>query len=368
MALLSPSEIIEIQKALISTGLSLNSLRPALVQFIQPQFIASIQDGNPANAQVMLDLGTMSRRERLRDGQIPVQIYLSNASALLGGFEEQQDVINNYLEIVTRRATGAPAINVAGLPEIKEKIIHSDDTLKKAFLLGALTASDSVMKLSVPSILNSQPRSLQNGDPMIFLGTGWLLTRELIMTNHHVINARQEGEAKASDSDFKSQGSKVVIHVAYDEESIAGASVNSISVEAFDETLDYAILRVPLMPSEPLTTAKEKIVFGKDAIPVNIIQHPNGKSKRFGIRNNLVSGSSDTDLRYFTDTDYGSSGSPVFNDKWEVVALHRGSTYVSNVQFQGKATAYVNMGTHLHSIFAHVKSKFKDLATEIAIP
>jgi hypothetical protein len=37
------------------------------------------------------------------------------------------------------------------------------------------------------------------------------------------------------------------------------------------------------------------------------IQHPNGKAKRFGIRNDLVSASTDTDLRYFIDTEGGPS-------------------------------------------------------------
>ena len=46
----------------------------------------------------------------------------------------------------------------------------------------------------------------------------------------------------------------------------------------------------------------------------------------------------------------GSSGSPVFNDQWQVVALHRASTYVAQVEFQGKTTAYVNVGTHMSAI------------------
>lgn len=96
-----------------------------------------------------------------------------------------------------------------------------------------------------------------------------------------------------------------------------------------------------------------------------MLGHPRGRSKRYGIRNNLVSGGTDTDLRYFTDTEFGSSGSPVCNDRWEVVALHRGATYVEGVQFQGKPTAYVNVGTHLEVILKDIGDRFPELAKRL---
>ena len=69
---------------------------------------------------------------------------------------------------------------------------------------------------------------------------------------------------------------------------------------------------------------------------VNIVQHPRGEYKRVAVRNNLVSAADETTVRYFTDTDYGSSGSPVCDDQWRVVALHRGARRAKDVQFQGK--------------------------------
>lgn len=98
---------------------------------------------------------------------------------------------------------------------------------------------------------------------------------------------------------------------------------------------------------------------------MNIIQHPGGRSKRYGIRNNLLSAANDNELRYFTDTETGSSGSPVFDDRWEVVGLHRASSYVENVQFQGKPTAYVNVGTQLTAIVADLRARYPALAAEI---
>ena len=55
---------------------------------------------------------------------------------------------------------------------------------------------------------------------------------------------------------------------------------------------------------------------------VTIIQHPNGEPKQLAIRKNQVVDELELFIPYQTDTDPGSSGSPVFNDQWEVVALH----------------------------------------------
>ena len=78
-------------------------------------------------------------------------------------------------------------------------------------------------------------------------------------------------------------------------------------------------------------------------MPLNIIQHPSGHPKRVALRNNLLTDADATTIRYFTDTLTGSSGSPVFSDEWKVIGLHRGSTSVAGVSFQGRDTAVVNV-------------------------
>jgi len=58
--------------------------------------------------------------------------------------------------------------------------------------------------------------------------------------------------------------------------------------------------------------------------PVFIIQHPNGESKKISLLNNrmMIRNEQSSYLYYEADTEPGSSGSPVFNRQWEVVALH----------------------------------------------
>jgi len=63
--------------------------------------------------------------------------------------------------------------------------------------------------------------------------------------------------------------------------------------------------------------------------PVFIIQHPNGESKKISLLNNrmMIRDEKSSYLYYEADTEPGSSGSPVFNRQWEVVALHHSVEY-----------------------------------------
>jgi len=65
---------------------------------------------------------------------------------------------------------------------------------------------------------------------------------------------------------------------------------------------------------------------------VNIIQHPNGEPKQLVLRNNEIVDTPDRFLTYKTDTSPGSSGSPVYNDQWEVVALHHAGKPARNAE------------------------------------
>src|ERR1039457_3164372 len=55
---------------------------------------------------------------------------------------------------------------------------------------------------------------------------------------------------------------------------------------------------------------------------VNIIQHPGGGPKQIALYHNTVAYVGNGRVQYLTDTLPGSSGSPVFNSDWKVVALH----------------------------------------------
>ena len=55
---------------------------------------------------------------------------------------------------------------------------------------------------------------------------------------------------------------------------------------------------------------------------VNIIQHPGDGEKKLSYLANEVVYFGENRVQYLTDTEPGSSGSPVFDMQWRLIALH----------------------------------------------
>jgi V8-like Glu-specific endopeptidase len=79
---------------------------------------------------------------------------------------------------------------------------------------------------------------------------------------------------------------------------------------------------------------------------VCIIQHPGGQTKKVALQHNLVRDVDTEKIQYWTDTDLGSSGSPVFDDRWDVVALHHFSVPAP----QGDRVGVRNQGRRIDRI------------------
>lgn len=134
-----------------------------------------------------------------------------------------------------------------------------------------------------------------------------------------------------------------------------------------DEELDFTLVALKDNPSSEkrpkdfghlrLIPEEGKILEGEY---VSIIQHPNGGPKAVTIRENKVSCIFDDFIHYLTDTEPGSSGSPVFNDQWIVVALHH-----SGVPNPNKKNAWIaNEGIRISSISNYFAKKFNAFTAE----
>jgi len=313
-----------------------------------------------------LDLAALNNIERLGDGSVPLKRFLENAIQL-GGMIEAADVLRRALADVEIGTSGARPPSTPPL-EQQEAIIARDDMVPFGFLAGGITAAHAVAKLMVPRHENGL-QVAANGKPVIYLGTGWLIAEGLLMTNHHVVNARSQGEAPASEADLRLQVGAMTVLFDYDDDTSAGAPATVEEALAWDPELDYALVRLRGTARVPLTPVTVAVtdVSPASAMAVNVIQHPDGRSKRFAIRNNLVTAATPTELRYFTDTLGGSSGSPVLNDTWQVVALHRGSAFVRGVKFQGREVAYVNVGTQITAVMQHLRQQQQGKIPELGI-
>jgi hypothetical protein len=297
---------------------------------------------NKPYLQLVNDLTTLNEFAT-RAGQIPPLItWLENAIVVAAGADET----DFFQELLDRYSPGEPAAPEGpepdqDLPEFKEAIVFQDDMVPFGYLQGGIMAAKSVARLLVPRY--DEGAAVDKG----YWGTAWLLSPTELITNHHVLNARDRGEPAAGDDDFKRQALATRIQFDFNDEDAASPVIQVAGLGAYDATLDFAVLQIAAQPGRnPLPIRKEQLkITKKDYVPVNIIQHPRGGAKKIALRNNLATGKTKTDLRYFTDTLPGSSGSPVLDDNWQVVALHRGSTAVNKVQYQGRKTAVMNLGT-----------------------
>jgi len=91
-----------------------------------------------------------------------------------------------------------------------------------------------------------------------------------------------------------------------------------------DPADDWAVIRTaaPLDPAIltlPLTAFADPV---REA-PAFIVQHPGGDRKRVAYVRNQITDFDDQVVHYLSDTQSGSSGSPVLNEDGKLVALHR---------------------------------------------
>jgi endonuclease G, mitochondrial len=153
-------------------------------------------------------------------------------------------------------------------------------------------------------------------------GTGALVGQRLLLTNNHVLP--DAATAQQAVAEFNCE-------IDLDEHPvmIAAYRLDPDTLFLTDEHLDYTLVAVQAGPDgrapgqelgwNRLIAQQGKIAVGE---PVNVVGHPMGRLKEIAIRNNSLQSMLEEFLHYETDTEPGNSGSPVFNDQWEYVALH----------------------------------------------
>jgi hypothetical protein len=82
-----------------------------------------------------------------------------------------------------------------------------------------------------------------------------------------------------------------------------------------------------------LQTLKKRSEFGE---PVNIIQHPKGRRKEVILSNNRIKEIYRDFILYEADADFSSSGSPVFNQQWQLVGLHHAAVAKESEEEESK--------------------------------
>jgi endonuclease G len=210
-----------------------------------------------------------------------------------------------------------------------ERIIGRNELLGVQYLDGGLAAARSVGRV----VVRLSPTRMA---PM---GTGFLIGPGLLMTNNHVLPTPQSARGGIVEFNYQCglDGDLLArVPFALDPDAFYLTSKSSeldfTLVAVCDSTDGGAKLND--FGFKRLAALSDEVLAGEN---VTIIQHPGGEPKQIALRENFVLALPDPADRYLyyqTDTTPGSSGSPVFNDDWEVVALHHSGYAKRNAQGQ----------------------------------
>ncbi len=187
----------------------------------------------------------------------------------------------------------------AFVPLTYEKVVGLNNLLSIGWVSRALELAACVCRVNTPA------------GP----GSGFLIATDLLLTNHHVLPDAETAGATVAEFNYQAAW---------------GGELEPVRRFTCDATffhnnqeLDYAIVRVNGAPGDLYGFVN----LSKRAEPtvndfVSIIQHPQGGPKKIAFTDNKVSAVFNDLVQYSTDTEPGSSGSPVFNQDWEIVGLH----------------------------------------------
>ena len=187
-----------------------------------------------------------------------------------------------------------------------EKIVNDNNLKPIAFLEHGLAVSTAVAHIT-----------LSNGG----MASGFLIAPDVLLTNHHVFG--NKNDARDAQVRFNYQTDLYGNLLPTD-----GYSCDPNSLFGNDEGLDYAVVRIKGEPGMKWGFLKLKPIDVVVNAKVNIIQHPAGGPKQIAMNDNEVKFADKTILQYITDTQPGSSGSPVFDDDWKVIGLHHSGGYI----------------------------------------
>jgi len=196
-----------------------------------------------------------------------------------------------------------------------ERAVGTNDLLSLYYFWSGLHASRSVGRIMIAAGV---------GEPSA-AATGFLIAPGLLMTNWHVFQTPETASRARVQFGYEADENGA-------ERKSTWFSLNPGIFFISDEHLDYAVVHVDVASQEGpdslnsfswlrLNPNLGKTTYGQY---LSIIQHPEALPKQVAIRENKLLPFDDSDdfLTYQSDTFKGSSGSPVFNDFWEVVALH----------------------------------------------
>jgi endonuclease G len=155
-------------------------------------------------------------------------------------------------------------------------------------------------------------------------GNGFMISDKLFLTNQHLIR-----NFKAAKNSMVELNYELNLKSKPKNTTKFAFAPKVFFMSSEEENLDFTIVAIGKRISGknklsdfgfcPLTKNTEPLPLDTD---INIIQHPKREFKKIVFRNNRLVAKSDEVLHYYAPMISGSSGSPIFNDRFEPIGLH----------------------------------------------
>lgn len=228
-----------------------------------------------------------------------------------------------------------------------EALLYHDDLTIQIGRLPALIATLQQLVTLAPAVC----RLVVDVDGYTVYGTGFRIADDLLLTNWHVLHRRGDDM----------RATAVTAEFGYEDDGRGGALAPTlipcnVATIVTSQADDWAVIRAsaPLLPEWPairLSTAAEPV----SGEPAYIVQHPDAQRKRIGFVRNQVAFFDDRVVHYLTDTQVGSSGSPVFDSQSRLIALHHAGGLPQEVL--GRAPVKKNEGIRASRVLAGLQAQ-----------
>ncbi len=167
-------------------------------------------------------------------------------------------------------------------------------------------------------------------------GTGFLIANDRLVTNNHVLATAEM--AAASVVQFNYQKTLDGVDAPYEEYRLKAEGFKTSSED------DWTMVSVDGHPVQKWGALCLGVAAPRINDRVTIVQHAGGGPKQISYVANVVVFSDALRLQYLTDTLPGSSGAPVFDREWKVVALHHSGGWIPEPGAPSKQPFYRNEG------------------------
>lgn len=277
---------------------------------------------------------------------------------------EERGITVQFLRYVYVRRPGKPALQdlIAGLyPEAVASM--PDRSVALSAQTGGKAQQDAPTNALAPGLQRNVRPNLAKLDVRVWLerlvqiqhrvcrvelggngvGTGFLVGIDTVLTNWHVVEQAETAGKLGCRFDYlklpdgtQQAGQLVPLHsdgcLTWSSYSGAEATKSPETPPPTLEELDYALLRLARPVGQDVVEGAKRgwIVLPGTPLPLPenapllIVQHPEGTPMKLAMDTQAVIGpnANGTRVRYRTNTDPGSSGSPCFTMDWDIVALH----------------------------------------------